>query len=104
MAVNSPPEAEYNSSLFPSVLEGPTQESKKLGIAISVIYEKVPISKANGYVEILRINGQRGWIAEKDLKPFTYPIFSNIPGSCTITMSERGQIVYEGRSIGPAKQ
>jgi len=104
MDVIYPPEADYNARLLPPVFAAPTESSRKIGTQPGFVYVVWPLNKVNGFIEILRINGDRGWIAAKDTKPFTYPSSTNTPGGCTIRMTASGAIVFQGYSVGSTKQ
>ncbi len=105
LLVKLPPEAEEKRSfkMFPKVFAAPTEASRQVGIAMGTVYVTSPINTVDGFIEILRPNGDRGWIEAKDTKPFTYPIYSDIPGRCTISMSARGGIGFQGYSLTQSK-
>jgi hypothetical protein len=106
LLVKLPPEAEaqQNFHMFPKVFAAPTEGSKEVGQAMGVVYVVWPLNKINGFYEMLLDRGRRGWVAAKDTKPFTYPISSNTPGRCEISMSVRGGIGFKGYSLSSAKQ
>jgi len=50
----------------PPVFAEPTEGSRRLGYNYSPVIVKWPLNEVNGYVEIVRISGERGWI-KKDV-------------------------------------
>jgi len=98
-----PPEAERNAALLPPVFSAPSENSRKLGTQGGLVFVVWPLHNVSGYLEILRFNGERGWIAAKDTKPYTYPESTNEPGGCTIKMTASGAIASHGYSLNSAK-
>jgi len=99
-----PPEAERNAALLPSVFAEPSVNSRKIGTQGAIVYAVWPLHKVNGFIEILRFNGERGWIAAVDTRPFTYPKSTNTPGRCTISMTTAGSIGFQGYTLNTGKQ
>jgi hypothetical protein len=72
MSLTLTTEEGWKPSSLPPVFAAPTEGSKQLGTGAGIIYVAWPLNKVNGFVDILRPNGERGWISEKMLKPFAY--------------------------------
>ena len=62
-----PPQGGPNN---PAVFEGPTEASARLGYTFSPVIVKEPLNEVNGFTEVLRINGQRGWVSSSLLVPY----------------------------------
>ena len=54
---------------FPSVFSGPSPTSAKIGTQIGLVYAKWPLIRSNGFIQILRANGQIGWLRDEELLP-----------------------------------
>ena len=51
------PEDAWEGKGFPPVFKGPSEDSGKLGEASGVVYVAWPLQKENGFVQILRVDG-----------------------------------------------
>ena len=58
VALKLTPEDAWDGKGFPPVFEGPSEESGKLGRAAGLIYVDWPLREDNGFVRILRFEGQ----------------------------------------------
>jgi hypothetical protein len=103
MDVIYPPEADYNPRLLPPVFAAPTENSRQIGTQGALAYVVWPINEVNGFIELLRFDGETGWIASKYTKPFTYPKSTNTPGRCTLNMTAGGYIGFKGYSLTKSK-
>jgi len=99
-----PPEAERNPSLLPPSFAEPSDKSRKIGAEGGLVFVVWPLHKVNGFIEILRFNGEHGWIAAENTKPYTYPKSTNEPGGCTIKMTASGTIASHGYTLNTGKQ
>ncbi len=57
-------------SELPPVLAAPSPTAALVGYPSAIVFVKWPLHEAAGYVEMLRLNGQRGWIAASHLRPW----------------------------------
>ena len=89
VALKLTPEGAWEGKGFPTVFEGPSEESGKLGRAAGLIYVDWPLRKDNGFVRILRFEGQIAWISESVIRPLYRDPGSK--GGCTL--SWRGNLV-----------
>jgi hypothetical protein len=82
VALKLTPQAAWEGKGFPPVFEDPSAESKKLGSAAGLIYVDWPLRKDNGFVRILRFEGQIAWISESAIRPLYRDPGSK--GGCTL--------------------
>jgi hypothetical protein len=82
VALKLTPQSAWEGKGFPPVFEGPSEESKKLGSAAGFIYVDWPLRKDNGFVRILRFEGQIAWISESAIRPLYRDPGSK--GGCTL--------------------
>lgn len=68
---------------MPPVLNGPSVDSGKLGVAPGVVYVAWPLQRQNGFVRTLRVGGQLGWISEDVIRPLYRAPGST--GGCTLS-------------------
>ncbi len=55
------------------VLSDPSPESRWVGNAAATVIVASPLREVNGYLRVLKLDGQPGWIAAKYLKPWRNP-------------------------------
>jgi hypothetical protein len=99
-ALNATEEEIWNGTASPPVFAGPTEGSKKLGVSAGIVYVAWPLEKLNGFVRVLRPNGDKAWISEIALKPYRNASASAI--TCTLDRDERGLIRYLPSDAPPA--
>jgi hypothetical protein len=75
---------------FPPVYAGPSAESKKLGVAPDLVYVAWPLERQIGFVRMLRLGGQLGWISEGAIKPLYHE--PSASGGCTLAWRADGTI------------
>jgi hypothetical protein len=54
--------------MLPGVYSEPSSNSKKIGVATSVVYAVTPMKQVNGFIEVLHPNGATGWVQESELE------------------------------------
>jgi hypothetical protein len=74
----------------PSVFDEPNAGSRKLGVDPGLVYVAWPLKRANGFVQIIRVDGEIGWIAEDVIRPLYKEPGSK--GGCTLSWSRTGLI------------
>ena len=77
------PEEAWEGKGFPPVFKGPSEDSGKLGIASGLVYVAWPLRKENGFVQILRFDGEIAWISEAVIRPLYRDPGSK--GGCTLS-------------------
>jgi hypothetical protein len=82
VALKLTPEDAWDGKGFPPVFEGPSQESGKLGRAAGLIYVDWPLREDDGFVRILRFEGQIAWISASVIRPLYRD--SGSKGGCTL--------------------
>jgi hypothetical protein len=82
IALKLTPTEAWEGKGFPPVFEGPSAESKQLGSAVGLIYVDWPLQKDNGFVRILRFEGQSAWISASVIRPLYRDPGSK--GGCTL--------------------
>ena len=78
---------------LPPVYAGPSDKSARLGTNAYVVIVASPVKEVNGFVEILRLNGQQAWISEKVLKPYVNA--NGSAGTCVPSKMSDGGIGFE---------
>ncbi len=101
-ALNVTDEEVFKGTGLQPVFAGPTETSRKLGTTGNIVYVDWPLNKANGFVRILRPNGEHAWIAEIALKPFQNADASSI--TCTLYQKANGPIMYKSSSAAPSER
>jgi hypothetical protein len=92
MRVKIPEEKRWDPLAVPPVFAAPTEESRQVGRAASVVLVKVPVNEVNGFIEILRVGAKAPpvWISAKVLSPWqsnTVP-----PQRCVPSIMSNGMI------------
>jgi hypothetical protein len=54
----------------PPVFQAPSEESRLLGYNLSPVIVKWPMNEVAGFVQVLRLNGEKGWIKGDLLVPY----------------------------------
>jgi hypothetical protein len=57
-------------NLLPGVFAAPSADSKKIGIATSVVYAVWPLKEVEGFLEVIHPNGSVGWVEANALEPW----------------------------------
>ena len=81
-ALKLTPEDAWEGKGFPPVFKGPSEDSGKLGVAPGPVFVAWPLQKQNGFVQILRMNGDIGWISGSVIRPLYRDPGSK--GGCTL--------------------
>lgn len=81
MTLNQTHDQLYNRADMVPIFASPG--GPKVGLSGSVVFVRQPSHIVHGYAEILRLNGQPGWIARDILKPMS--------GHCTPMLRDNGR-------------
>jgi hypothetical protein len=73
MSLDSQALGATNQSELPPVLAAPSPSASRIGYPTSIVFVKWPLQKQGGYVAMVRLNGQSGWIAANRLQPWRPP-------------------------------
>lgn len=57
-------------SALPPIFAAPSATADVVASAVGTVFAKSPLHEENGFVEILRLNGQIGWIAAQYIGPW----------------------------------
>lgn len=82
--------AETNQDALPPVLQTPESNAARIGYPTSVVFVKTPIHEQNGFIEMVRLNGQLGWIAANHLQPWR-PLNGG-SATCTPSLMSNGKL------------
>jgi hypothetical protein len=85
------PEDAWSGKGFPPVFQDPSADSKKLGNLTGLVYVAWPLEVENGFVRIVRANGQGAWIARDVIRPLYKEPGST--GGCKLSW-DRNRIQY----------
>jgi hypothetical protein len=77
-------------SELPPVLAGPSPTAERLGIPTMITIVKWPRHQVGGYIEMLRANGQTGWIEASHLRP--WHSMDNTDGKCVPSLLSNGRV------------
>ena len=85
------PDAQLRDPHWPGVpiLTAPSPDAPRGALAAATVIAKAPPHLANGYAEVLRLNGQPGWIEADKIKP--YSSASNPYARCTPSIMSNGR-------------
>jgi hypothetical protein len=73
MALNLSAEQMMDPSRHVAILKSPSVRATITGNAIATVIVYSPEQIQNGYLKVLQLNGNSGWVAAKYLKPWTNP-------------------------------
>jgi hypothetical protein len=82
-ALKLTPEEAWSGKGFPPVFRKPSAASAQLGVASGVVYVAWPLLKENGFLKILRMDGELGWISQDVVRPLYRDPGSK--GGCTLS-------------------
>lgn len=71
------------------ILSAPRSDAPQAAVATPTVFAKSPPVATNGFVEVLRLNGQSGWIEAAKLKP--YASASDPYARCTPSLMSNGR-------------
>jgi hypothetical protein len=90
MSLDPASEAATNQSQLPPVLAEPSKTAARIGYPTGVVLVKAPIREVNGFVEMIRMNGQTGWISTQHVQPWHSA--SGGPAKCRPAVLSNGRI------------
>jgi hypothetical protein len=77
-------------SELPPVLAGPSPTAERLGFPSEIVIVKWPRHEVGGYIEMLRANGQTGWIEASHLRPWHSMDNANV--KCVPSLLSNGRV------------
>jgi len=81
-------------SELPPVFAAPSRAAKIVGYPTGTVFVKWPLHSVGGYVEMLRLNGQAGWIDAGHLRVW-HPM-SNQNAKCVPSVMSDGSLGFRG--------
>ena len=75
---------------LPPVLSSPDPTAQTIGYPTSIVFVRWPEIEKNGYVQIVRLNGQEGWISASHLQPWHPKNGGN--ATCTPSLMSNGRL------------
>lgn len=75
---------------LPPVLMSPDPNAAHIGYPTSIVFVKNPLHEKNGFVEMVRLNGETGWIAASHLEPWR-PLNGG-SATCTPSLMSNGKL------------
>jgi hypothetical protein len=55
---------------LPKIYSAPSPSASQVAIATAIVIAKSPLHQENGFIEVMRLNGQPGWIGADAVMPF----------------------------------
>jgi hypothetical protein len=82
-------------SVHVPIMTEPSANSKPLGYAMATVIVASPPHEAGGYLEVLHLDGKRGWIASRYVRPWRNPGTSG--HKCIPSLMSNGRIGFAYR-------
>lgn len=89
MSLNLTPTQMRDDRFQVKILAQPNPNAQAVAVASAIVIASDPPHVTNGYREVLRLNGSKGWIAENMLAP--YRSASNPNAKCTPAIMSNGR-------------
>ena len=77
-------------SQLPPIRSAPSSNAPMIGYPSEIVLVRDPLQEQAGYVAVVRINGQPGWIAADKLQP--WHAMNGRPGKCIPTLLSNGRL------------
>lgn len=74
---------------MPAVLSEPSATAQRIGTSSGIVIVTSPARTMNGYVEMMHLDGRRGWVAATQLRP--YRSLSDPNATCTPAIMSDGR-------------
>ncbi len=88
MSLSRADETATQQSQLPPVLAAPNANSARLGYPTGIVFVKSPPHRVGNYVEMVRLNGQEGWIDVRHLRPWRSA--NGRPATCVPSLMSNG--------------
>lgn len=75
---------------LPPILAKPNAGAQRIGYATSIVFVRWPEVRENGFVAMIRLNGQPGWIEATHLRPWHSP--NGGSATCTPSVMSNGRL------------
>ena len=90
MSLDAASRAATRQADLPPVLASPDPGASRIGYPTSIVFVKTPVHNKNGFVEIVRLNGESGWIAADHLE--TWHPLNGGSATCTPSVMSNGRL------------
>jgi hypothetical protein len=90
MSLDPSSRAATRQDALPPILASPDPNAPRIGYPTSVVFVKTPVHEQNGFIEVVRLNGQGGWIAADHLRPWR-PL-NGESATCTPSVMSNGKL------------
>lgn len=90
MSLDPTSEAAASQTQLPPVFARPSASSPQIGYPTGIVLVRTPIHEVNGFVELIRMNGQKGWISAEHVQPWHSP--NGSPAKCRPAVLSNGRI------------
>lgn len=77
-------------SQLPPIRSAPSPNAPMVGYPSEIVLVRDPLEEQAGYVAVVRINGQPGWIAADKLQP--WHAMNGRPGKCIPSLLSNGRL------------
>lgn len=77
-------------SQLPPIRSAPSPAAPAIGYPAGIVLVRDPLQEQTGYVAIVRINGQPGWIEADRLQP--WHAMNGLPGRCIPSLLSNGRV------------
>jgi hypothetical protein len=77
-------------SQLPPIRSAPSPSAPMIGYPSEIVLVRDPLQEQAGYVAVVRINGQPGWIEEDKLQPWR--AMNGRPGKCIPSLLSNGRV------------
>ncbi len=77
-------------SQLPPIRSAPSANAPMIGYPSEIVLVRSPLQEQAGYVALVRMNGQPGWIAADKLQP--WHAMNGRPGKCIPSLMSNGRV------------
>lgn len=77
-------------SQLPPIRSEPSADAPTIGYPVGIVLVRDPLQEQAGYVAVVRINGQPGWIEADRLQP--WHAMNGRPGKCIPSLLSNGRV------------
>lgn len=99
MMLNMTSEQMMDFDNLPPIRSEPSPAARQIGVASETVIVATPRREAGGYIQVLHMNGQPGWLEANKVKPWRSA--NNAAARCTPAMMSNGRPGFDySRSAG----
>jgi hypothetical protein len=75
-------------SQLPPIRSAPSPNAPAIGYPAEIVFVRVPVQEVSGYVAVVKLNAQPGWIEADQLQP--WHAMNGRPGKCIPSLMSNG--------------